>query len=133
MEAEEAALNAAVYRAEALSRPKVSTGQVSARLIAASEPPTLEEIKPYREALVVNLYEVTQDTSNLLGSSKKIQVVHWAILDGRPLPSLGYKPDEIKQFVLEPYESNPQLEGLYRSNTLPVDDDSPVFFDVSLP
>jgi hypothetical protein len=98
-------------------------------LEAKSTIPTLQEIQPYRQALV--LYEYTV-TGVLLGTypEKRIRVVHWVMLNGNTLPVAGAAEGSETRLVLEPYADNPQLESHYISDGL---DPGlvPTFLDIS--
>jgi hypothetical protein len=100
--------NAAVYRELVRSRKVIPQVEVAAKLIAKSAVPTLAEIRPYREALVVCKYEVTRVLRGNL-RDKEVLVAQWALLDGRPQPVATLQPGAAVQMVLEPWTDNPQL------------------------
>ncbi|MHB1461495.1 MAG: LamG-like jellyroll fold domain-containing protein [Armatimonadota bacterium] len=117
------------YRALHPTKP-ISEIKLTAKLLSSSKIPTLAEIVPYREGLVTSLYEV-QSVQQGQCEAKKIVVVQWAIVGGQELndiPAVGSQ----QALVLEPYADNPQLEGLYMSDTLNEDPAIPLFYAASL-
>lgn len=115
------------YRAKLDRRREVDRQPVVARLRARSKIPTLKEISPYREALVVFEYEVEESPQAEL-SADRIRVAHWAILDGETLPVTRVAEGQALRLALEPFAANPQLESLYLADTLPSDKDVPLFY-----
>lgn len=119
------------YRALLLGRSEPQRWSVKAKLVAQSDAPTLEQISPYREALVIHEYEVElgeqthepaeQDLPN------RIRVVQWAILDGEKLPESHPKQNTSTQLILETLDANPQLRSVYLSDTLELDFDVPIY------
>ncbi|GIX08127.1 MAG: hypothetical protein KatS3mg115_2530 [Candidatus Poribacteria bacterium] len=126
LSAEEVRAEYEAYRKILLSRPIIPQIEVEAELIAASRIPTLQEISPYREALVVNEYRVLKA---FFGDPRleRIRVVHWALMDGQTL-EVPQRPGQRVRLRLEPYEQNRQLEGFYTSDTLELDFDAPLFY-----
>jgi hypothetical protein len=130
MAAEEAASNAQAFRARLDERDAVPRARARARLLARSDLPTLEQITPYREALVLHEYEVLRVLDGTLDASR-VRVAHWAILDGTPLPGpAAHAPGAELRLALEPWAENPQVHALYLSDTLDLDPQVPVFLDV---
>ena len=124
---EEAEQNHAAYRAEVESRNRPKPLAVKARLTKVSRTPTLEEINPYREALVVYEYEAVQPL-NGAAAPTKIRAAHWAVLDGKKLDAAQWKTGTTREFRIEPFEANPQLEAYYISDTLELDVDIPLYY-----
>jgi len=98
-------------------------------LVAKSNPPTLRDISPYREALVVHEYRVRKRVSgNFKG--KRVRVAHWAIYDkqkqGITKTKIGYR----KTLKLRLFHQFRELEGIYISDTLKIDPDVPLYHDV---
>lgn len=122
---EEARLNAQNYRKILLARPPVHQWVVQAHLLTRSETPTLEAISPYREALRIDEYQV-QRVETGGDMPKRIRVAHWAILDGASLSLSG----KTVPLTLESFDENTQLEGVFMSDTLEPDFDTPLFFAV---
>jgi hypothetical protein len=102
---------------------------VEARLGARSKIPTLAEISPYREALVVFEYEVEASPEGELPPGR-IRVAHWAILDGKTLPITRAAAGQILRLAVEPFDANPQLESLYLADTLTDAGGLPFFYAV---
>jgi hypothetical protein len=74
--------------------------------------PTLEQITPYRSALVVEEYEPVR-------GGARLRVARWAILDGERLPAVARPIGSTARLRLEPYAAQPQLESVVLSDTLP--------------
>ncbi|MHB1462865.1 MAG: LamG-like jellyroll fold domain-containing protein [Armatimonadota bacterium] len=113
------------YRALHPTKP-ISEIKLTAKLLSCSKIPTLAEIVPYREGLVTSLYEVLSVQQGKC-EAKKILVVQWAIVGGQELgnmPAVGSQ----QSLVLEPYAENPQLEGIYMSDTLNADPTIPLYY-----
>ncbi len=108
----------------------VGVVRLKARLLSSSKMPTLKEILPYRDALVTSLYEVLSVQQGQC-EAKRILVVQWAIAGGE---ELGKLPEVNSQqtLVLEPYADNPQLEGIYMSDTLDAAPEIPLYFSPRL-
>ena len=102
---------------------------VQAKLIARSEVPELAKIAPYRDALIVEEYEVERVESGEL-SGKKARVARWGILGGKALSLTPEQRGGSVQLTLEPYKANPQLQSIYQSDTLEVDFETPFFYAV---
>jgi hypothetical protein len=83
---------------------------VEARLVGVSEVPTPESIAPYRNALVVNRYEIV----NLIegqSADRQLAVAQWAIRDARVLDESRRSIGQVHRFTVERYEAHPELEG----------------------
>jgi hypothetical protein len=109
LEPDEVQRNAAEYRKLLESRKPVPQIEISAKLMAKSPVPTLAEIKPYREALMVCKYQVTHVHHGSL-PEKEVLVTQWALLDGQPQAVASLNPGADVGLVLEPAEDNPQLK-----------------------
>ncbi len=101
--------NAQAYHNILHSRKAVPQIKVAAELLAKSPVPTLEEIKPYRSALMVSKYRVRNVAGGTL-DEKEIFVAHWALLDGSREPITDWKRGRKVELLLEPAEQNPQLQ-----------------------
>ena len=111
------------------TRPQPQLWKVKATAIQRSKVPTLAEISPYHQALMVYEYQVDQvltDPPLNDKSQQKIRVVHWAILNTNSLklPSIGQK----REMVIEPFSQHPQLESLFLSDTLPLDFEAELYY-----
>lgn len=91
---------------------KVEPGrlQTTATLVVAGEIPRPESIAPYRNALVVNAYEVVEDAGGLARGSR-IAVAEWAIRDARVLAEAARTPGRTYRLIVERYAAHPELEG----------------------
>jgi hypothetical protein len=98
-------------------RPTVSHLVIDAELIKLSKVPTLQEISPYREALVVGEYRVKHVVEGEL-KTQTVRVAHWALLDGAARTPASRKPGWSGRINLETFEANPQLKSLFLSDTL---------------
>ena len=129
MEAGEAAANARAYLDLIAEREPVERIELRGKLVGRSHLPTLKEIVPYREALVMYEYEVLEVLAGELGD-ETVRVAHWAILDGRLQPIVEREVGEKDRLALEPLDRNPQVESTYLSDTLELRLDVPVYLDV---
>jgi hypothetical protein len=112
------------------ARPPAPRIEVEAELLAQSPLPTLDEIKPYRSALVVYKYRVKKAISGKL-PEPEVLVAHWALLDGRPEAVTQTKPGAVARLTLEPLERNAQLQRMVRKDAFESDDDltRPRYYD----
>jgi hypothetical protein len=108
LEPDEVQRNAKAYHELLRSRKPVPQVEVAAKLLAKSAVPSLTEIRPYREALMVCKYSVSRVLRGTL-SDKEVLVTQWALLDGQPQPVASLKPGAEVQLLLEPSSQNPQL------------------------
>ncbi len=110
-------------------RKTVIPVRLKAKLLGSSKWPTTAEILPYKDALVTSLYEVLSVQQGQC-EVKKVLVVQWAIVGGEELgklPAMGSQ----QTLVLEPYADNPQLEGIYMSDTLDADPEIPLYYAIA--
>ncbi|MDH3746465.1 MAG: PKD domain-containing protein, partial [Acidobacteriota bacterium] len=107
------------YRRELGRRPLLEGLVVEARLKKTSPVPSLDEIRPYREALIVEEYTIERILKGELPetSSDSLVVASWGILDGRRVSS-GATPNEVAVLNLEPFDAQTQLESVYSANGL---------------
>jgi hypothetical protein len=108
------ALDANAVRALAIEAARTTAGRewpvpvaARARLVSATTP-DLEKLDTYRRMLVDHVYEVVSSSSPL---PKRVSVLHWAVLDGAPVP--GFPREEGKEYdlFLDPYDRRPELGG----------------------
>ena len=71
--------------------PTVAHLVVDVELVKLSKVPTMQEISPYREALVVGEYRVKQVVEGEL-KTQTVRVAHWALLDGAVRTPATRKP-----------------------------------------
>jgi len=117
--------------AEPVSTPPIARGplprwQARLRRVRASTPPTLVQIRPYREALVVNEYAVEAQTAGD-PLPALVRVVDWAIRDGAVLANPG---DGAADLDLERWDDHPALHQRVRTDQLPPAPDLPMFLRV---
>ncbi len=126
--ATEIAAEAARLQALIAARPAGLRAQAEVRLLASSPAPSLEEISPYREALVVDELEVVRQLSGPPLAATRIRVARWAILDNQVLasPPTG----KVYALVLEPFAAQPQLEQFFLGDQLPPATGVPLYFDL---
>ena len=101
---------------------------VQARLVEPGPIPTPESILPYRNALVVNAYDVVTAIDGNYGASR-ILVAQWAIRDGQILPDARKETGAEYALVVELYDAHPELEG---ERLIQQSDDPtlPLYYDV---
>jgi hypothetical protein len=83
---------------------------VEARLVAAGDVPAPASIAPYRNALVVNGYEIVRVVEGDAAPGP-LAVAQWAIRDARVLPGAERRVGEVRRLVVERYAAHPELEG----------------------
>jgi len=83
---------------------------LTARPVELSRIPSPAAIAPYRRALVVNRYDVDRIAEGRY-AEKQIMVAHWAIRDGKMLPTAVRDKTKTYCLVLEPFDEHPELEG----------------------
>lgn len=127
----EMAADARLVLAALAAAPAVAVTEVEARLLARSRLPTLEEISPYRHALVVEEWEVLRDAGEGPPPGR-LRVARWALLDGAPTPESAEPLGTVRRLRLEPHAAQPQLESVVLSDTLPraATDTPPLAFDI---
>ncbi|GEM_PF-3872238 len=112
----------------AAQRDPILRRSVRVRLQEQTTPPTLEEITPYRESLVLNEYVVLEDEVGAQ-AGERIRVWQWALLDGTslPLPKTG----EEVHLLIEPKASHAWIETFNRVDDLPFSVDVLEWVDVT--
>jgi len=130
-ELDAAAIAAEAARALATVRdaPPVERLEIEARLVARSRIPKLEEISPYRQALVLEEYEAL---ANGAAAPRRLRVARWAILDGQSVPAALRPIGSSRVLDLEPFDAQLQLESVVLSDTLPPAPGLPLWFDAAL-
>jgi hypothetical protein len=105
------------YRQRIERRPTVLPTVVAARLLSLAPVPTLSQITPYREALLVAEWEVLESAGDAAPpAGSKVRAAHWSILDGTDLAINRARPGEVFRIAVEPFADNPQLESLFLSD-----------------
>ena len=103
--------------------------ELRVELVAKSKLPTLEDISPYREALVFYEYKLKKRLDGEF-KGKKLRVAHWAIYDNQPQPIGQAKIGTPSTLELYPYQQFKELESIYTSDTLELDIDIPLYHDI---
>lgn len=108
-----------------------SVSLVDAVLLGRAPLPTVEQITPYREALVVERWQIEQTVAGpkLAG---EVRVARWALLDASAAPQTALRIGERARLRLEPYDSQPQLASLFLSDD-GTESSAPLWFDTALP
>ncbi len=128
---EEVARHWRAVRVKLARREAVPRTRVEARVVRASQAPKLADIAPYREALIVHEVEVTGGAGEgELARGRRVFVADWAILDGKTQPGARAKAGQKLDVTLEPFAAQPQLESTYLAETLEMDLDAPLYYNV---
>ncbi len=129
----EVARAAAAWKHRLAARKPVPLVNVEAELVARSPMPTLEQIAPYREGLLLAEYRVLRAQGEAAPApGSRVRVTHWALLDGSPVPEIAaLRPGATVRLDLEPFAEQPQLQPIFLSDELEMDLDVPVFHDCS--
>src|SRR5262245_33689391 len=112
------------------SAPAKGPVVVDARLATAGVIPTPRSIAPYRNALVVGVYDVVKVVEGDY-KSPRILVAQWAIRDARVLDEARQRTaGTTARLTLERYDAHPELEGerVIAGSGLP---DLPLYYDVA--
>ena len=111
-------------------RPKIERKVVKAEMLQKVDSPPVEAITPYRRALVINRYRVTEASDSTL-VNQTVQVAEWALLDAKiPASYARAKPGEVREMNLEPYDAHPQLESERLASDMPSLEEE-VYYSVS--
>jgi hypothetical protein len=103
---------------------------VDARLASATAIPTPRSLAPYRNALVVNVYDVAKVVEGDY-KDKRILVAQWAIRDARVLDEARQRAvGSTARLRLERYDAHPELEG-ERVIAASGGPDLPLYYDVT--
>jgi hypothetical protein len=111
------------------ARSEVGRVEVEATLLQRSEVPSLDDIAPYRDAIVMEEYAVRAVLSGAL-EAKRIRVARWAILGRKELDLAPVGTTQPTPLSLEALADNPQLDSIYLSDTLDLALDVPLFHAV---
>ena len=101
---------------------------VGVELTAKSETPTLEDIAPYREALVLYEYRVEKRFAGLFNDDT-VRVAHWAIYDKQTQKITKAEIGSQERLELQPFSDFRELESIYMSDTLEQDFDVRLYHD----
>jgi hypothetical protein len=127
----EAKTNAAAFAKIIADRKMPDRIVAVVNLVAMSKTPTPEQVAPYRNALVINEYEVVAVREGKL-DAKKIRVAEWGLWDTKPVKGWMFTPQRVRNVPIhiEPFEGNLQMERELVFNTLPEDFDTPQYVRV---
>jgi len=114
-----------------LRTPPTGLNGTNPELIRLSKVPTLKEILPYREALMVEEYRAKQVVAGK-PEAQTVQVAHWALLDGATRSPASRKPGWSGRLDLESFKANPQLKSLLLSDTLQDNFEATLYYDPSI-
>jgi hypothetical protein len=126
---EEALTNAKEAAAIIDAKAKPHSWEVMAKLVESSAPPTLQEIQPYKEALVRQLFDVQKVVEGDGALPKEIVVTQWAWLGGQAMPSQALKVGDVVKLTLHEMETHRGLSSLMVRDTLGSEFDAKQFFD----
>ena len=131
IEEPEAAKNAAVVTADLARRKTLPQIEVQAKLVAKSKVPDPGQMAPYRNALIVNEYEVEKVLKGAY-AGKTIRVAQWGMLDLKPTPLAAQEPGTRVKLVLENFADHEELVPELIADTLKEDFDLKLYTDVNL-
>lgn len=113
----------------------VKTQKVVAKLVQTSRPATLQEILPYREALVQQLYEVLpkddEDTEQSYPVGSKIAVTHWSLVNGETATVPPAQVGDTYRLFVEPKEAHVETKSLVERSEVPLLPEALELMDVS--
>jgi len=119
--------NAARYRRRLEARSEVPQWILRGQRTECSTVPSLEQIAPYRQALVVCEYRILESLQGEY-DAPMARVAQWAIQDGERIALSSARDEPTHRLILERFQDNPQLESLYLSETLPARPDLPLLY-----
>jgi hypothetical protein len=138
IDAAEARRNAALALERIKARHSLPQLELEAKLVAVSKIPTLAQIAPYRDALVVNEFVIGKvlkrdaewNAAGHFEPGQKLRVAQWGLVDGIAT-SLGQaKLGDGRRLALEAYDNHPEkLDELEMSNSLDEDFDLPLLYE----
>ena len=107
--------------------PAAGPFTVRAALETCSRPPSLREISPYRDALLVCEWRVLEVLSGS-APGDRVRVAHWALRDGASQPITFAAPGLTRELRLEGVSGNRQFEGYPAFDTLNPAPGAPLLF-----
>ena len=131
VEANEAAADFAAYQQILASRRPLPQFELQARLIATSAVPKPAEIAPYRDALIVNEYQVEKVLRGKY-DAKTVRVAEWGLIDAQTTAVASAKTGDQAQFVVESFGDHPELEAEVLRDSLAENLDLPLHLDVTI-
>jgi hypothetical protein len=131
IEEPEAAKNAAAVAATLAQRKTLPQIELQAKLVAKSQIPVPAEMLPYRNALVVNEYQVEKALKGTY-TPKTIRVAQWGVSDLKPTPVAALEPGASVKLVLETFADHGELASELISDTLEENFDLDIYTDVNV-
>jgi hypothetical protein len=123
-----------IARSTAVAKPSAAPTTkgvvVEARLASATAIPTPRSIAPYRNALVVSVYDVVKVIEGDY-KAPRILVAQWAIRDARVIDEARQRTvGTVSRLTLDRYDAHPELEGerVIAASGAP---DLPLYYDVA--
>ncbi|MCJ8331428.1 MAG: PKD domain-containing protein [Lentisphaeria bacterium] len=129
MSKDEIESNYSVFKKGSSARPKIPRCAVRAKLIAKSKPPRAKETV-YKDALILNEYEVQQVLMGKL-ESKKIRILQWGMINRQAAPNSKIRIGTVHKLLLEPKDKHPELGSEFIAATIDDDDDVDVYLDIT--
>lgn len=99
-------------------------------LLQCSSIPTLEEIAPYEEALIVSEYRVVEVIDGQPPSSDTIRIAHWSMTNKKMLP-VSTRKGELKSLWITPFDGIADLTSAYQRDDLDFDPDKILYYDLT--
>ncbi len=99
-------------------------------LTQSSTVPTLDQISPYEEALIINEYQIVEVFDGKKPDSDKIRIAQWAITNKQNLP-LATQQGTMQTLYLTPLSSMPELNSVYQRNDLGFDPEEKIYYDLT--
>jgi hypothetical protein len=131
IEEPEAAKNAAAVAANLAKRKVPPRIELQANLVAKSQVPAPAQMAPYRNALVVNEYQVEKVMKGTY-TPKTIRVAQWGVSDLKPTPVAALKPGASVKLVLETFADHGELVPELVSDTLEENFELNLYTDVNV-
>ena len=131
IEEPEAAKNAAAVAATLAQRKALPQIELQAKLVAKSQIPAPAQMLPYRNALVVNEYQVEKVLEGTY-TPKTIRVAQWGVSDLKPTPLAALKPGASVKLILETFADHGELASELISDTLEENFELDLYTDVNV-
>ena len=128
--AEQANADAAAYMQKTSKRQPTQTWVVHGKLLAKTPAPDPAKILPYVQAMSMFEYEVQKVVSGKL-DAKTIRVQTWVVMESKVMPVAERKTGDTYELVLEEADGHPWLVSQWLEDTLDIQPDVPVFYDVT--
>ncbi len=106
----------------------VAAGPLDVRAVfrVCSRVPSLREISPYRDALVVCEWQIVEAGA---ASGRRLRVAHWGLRGGERQAITSTPPGVTARLRLEPLVGTVQLDGYALSDSLPPAGELPLYYD----